>query len=221
MVETVELLGKKYSDSPVIPKLAQLRSAMVRRRNAIRRQADAGTDAEKGVAVLRSLRRQLNQWNIGADFQTFAPGLRVTYRRGRRAAERARKKPNARNLHELRKRVKDYWYQVRLLESMWPADECPETALRELQEQLGDAHNLAVLRERPEAAMDGIVELIDELEKDLCDKALAAADKLYAEKSRAHVQKLEELWRAWREPERKSARTATATTATARATSAA
>jgi CHAD domain-containing protein len=221
MVETVDLLGKKYPDTPALAKLTQLRAAMVRRRNAVRRQADATPDVEKGVTVLRSLRKQLNQWNIGADFQTLAPGLRVTYRRGRRAAERAKRNPNARNLHELRKRVKDYWYQVRLLENMWPDRESPEGALRDLQEKLGDAHNLTVLRDRPEAAIDGIVELINELEKDLQEKALHAAEKLYEERPRAHVQRLEELWLTWREPERKSARPATATAAAARATSAA
>ncbi|HKD04579.1 MAG TPA: CHAD domain-containing protein [Bryobacteraceae bacterium] len=223
MVETVDLLGKKYPDNPAFPKLTQLRLAMVRQRNAIRRQASAAPDAEKGVLVLRSLRRQLNQWNIGADFQTLAPGLRVTYRRGRRAAGRAKKNPNARNLHELRKRVKDYWYQVRLLESMWPKEDSPENSLRELQEKLGDAHNLAVLRDRPEAIVGGVIELINELEKDLREKALEAAEKLYGERPRAHVKRLDELWRAWRapEPERRNVRAAAAAASAVQATSAA
>jgi CHAD domain-containing protein len=215
MIETVDLIGQKYHDDPVVTKLAPVRAAFVKRRNAARVHADSTPSAEEGIAALRRLRRRLNTWNIGADFAAIAPGLKKTYRRGRHALAQARKDPDAVNLHHLRKRVKDYWYQVRLLESLWPLPGlCPEKALKELQEQLGDAHNLAVLRETAVAGFEGVAHLIDDFEKELRIRSLASAKNLYAEKPGAHVELLTALWAAWRgETERKGPKTASASAA--------
>ena len=209
MIETVDLLRKQYHADPAVTKLAPVRAAFVKRRNAARVHADSTPSAEEGIAALRRLRRRLNTWNIGTEFAAIAPGLKKTYRRGRHALAQARKDPDAVNLHDLRKRVKDYWYQVRLLESLWPLHGlCPENALKELQEQLGDAHNLAVLRETAVAGFEGVAHLIDDFEKELRVKSLAAARDLYEEKPRAHVERLTALWMAWRgDTERKGAKT--------------
>jgi CHAD domain-containing protein len=206
MIETVDLLGKRFHADPAVARLAGVRTEFVKRRRNARLHADSTSAAEDGIMTLRRLRRRLNTWNIGSDFCSIAPGLKRTYRRGRRALARARKDPNARNLHDLRKRVKDYWYQVRILESLWTApDVSPEKALKDLQEDLGDAHNLAVLREKAVATSDVVVDLIDNLEKELRVKSLAAAKEIYAEKTGVHVAKLTALWIAWRgETERKS-----------------
>jgi CHAD domain-containing protein len=199
MIETVDLLGKKYHDDPAIPGLARIRSALVKRRNAARVHADSTTAAEEGVLALRRLRRRLNAWDLGPEFSSLAPGLRKTYRRGRRALSRARKNPDADHLHNLRKRVKDYWYQVRLLESLWITPEAsPEQGLKKLQEDLGDAHNLAVLRETPMAGSESVAHMIDDFEKQLRVKSLASAKELYADKPHAHTARLVELWAAWR-----------------------
>jgi|SRR5665213_474712 len=194
LIETVDLLGKKYQEDAAITRLASVRSAMVRRRNAARRQADASATGEAGITALRGLRRRLNSWEIGVDFALIAPGLKATYKRGRQAMARASRHSGADSLHELRKRVKDYWYQVRLLEGIFEPDQSPENALKDLQEWLGDAHNLAVLREKAGAEFEGLTPLIDEFEKELRHKSLAAAKELYAMKSRAHVGRLAELW---------------------------
>jgi len=215
MIETVDLLGKKYHDDPAVAKLAPVRAVFVKRRNAARVQGDSTPSAEEGVAVLRRLRRRLNNWNIGTEFVSIAPGLKKTYRRGRHALAQARKDPDAVNLHNLRKRVKDYWYQVRLLESLWPMPALSaENALKELQENLGDAHNLALLRETAVNGFEGVAHLIGDFEKELRVKSLATAKDLYAEKAGAHVQRLTELWMTWRDDtERKGAKTVTASAA--------
>lgn len=220
MIETVDLLGKKYHDNPAVAKLAPVRALFVKRRNAARAQGDSSPSAEEGIAILRRLRRRLNNWNIGIEFVSMAPGLKTIYRRGRHALAQARKDPDAVNLHNLRKRVKDYWYQVRLLESLWqlpplsPENACPENALQELQEQLGDAHNLALLRETAVKGFEGVAHLIADFEKELRVKSLAAAKDLYAEKSGGHVQRLTELWMTWRDDtERKGAKPVTASAA--------
>ena len=211
MLETVNLLGKKYKGEPAARDLAELRSLFVQRRTAARTDSEAIATAEAGVTTLRGLRRRLNNWNLAADVHSMEPGFKRIYSRGRKACSRAEKNANPENLHELRKRVKDYWYQVRLLESIWPSGaKSPEKSLRDLQEWLGDAHNLAVLRE--ETTTGGLTALINDFEKELSGKSLAAALKLYELKPAAHVRQIAQLWEAWRdEPARKGARTATAT----------
>ena len=210
MIETVDLLGRKYHDDAAVVRLAEVRSVFVKQRAAARRHADSESAPEEGIMALRRLRRRLNDWNIGSEFCALGPGLKKTYRGGRRALAACRKNPDADHLHKLRRRVKDFWYQVRLLESLWsdPA-QSPEKALRDLQEDLGNAHNLAVLRRRADGSADGVAHMIDEFEAELCQKSLAAAKELYAEKPGAHVRRITELWEAWRgETHRKSAKQA-------------
>ena len=62
---------------------------------------------------------------------------------------RARKHPLPENYHEWRKRVKDHWYHVRLLEGFGTLG-CGsyEKSLKELETLLGEDHNLVVLREK-------------------------------------------------------------------------
>ena len=76
------------------------------------------------------------------------PGIENTYRAGRAALARVRKNPRPENLHELRKRVKDHWYHIRLLESLWTGVmSAYEKSLKDLETWLGNDHNLVVLRE--------------------------------------------------------------------------
>ena len=87
-------------------------------------------------------------WSVAGDgFDGLEDGLRSSY--AARAVTRLADlgpHPDAEDLHELRKRVKDHWYHVRLLRAAWPpvmtawADEA-----HVLAEQLGDDHDLSVL----------------------------------------------------------------------------
>jgi CHAD domain-containing protein len=210
MLETVNLIGKKYKGEPAARDLAELRSLFVKRRADARTSSETVSTAEQGIATLRGLRRRLNNWNLTADVHSMAPGVRKIYRRGRTALSKAEKNPNPENLHELRKRVKDYWYQVRLLESIWPDQgSSREKELRDVQEWLGEAHNLAVLRE--ETTTGGLTALINDYERELREKSLVAAASLYEKKPREHTREIATLWEAWRdEPSRKTVKTATA-----------
>lgn len=210
MLETVNLLGKKYKGEPAARDLAELRALFVKRRADARTDSKAIATTETGVTTLRGLRRRLNNWNLGVDVHLMEPGFKRIYRRGRRALSKAGKNANPGNLHELRKRVKDYWYQVRLLDGVWQnGSKSPEKELRDLQEWLGEAHNLAVLRE--ETTTGGLTALINDYEKELYEKSLAAAAKVYDQKPADHVRHIAQLWETWRdEPARKGAKAATA-----------
>lgn len=210
MLETVNLIGKKYKGEPAVRDLAELRSFFVKRRAEARSNSEIVSTSEQGIATLRALRRRLNNWNLTADVHSMEPGVKRIYRRGRTALAKAVRNPNPERLHELRKRVKDYWYQVRLLESIWPDHASSrEKDLRDLQEWLGDAHNLAILRH--ETTTGGLSALISDYERELREKSLAAAARLYEKKPGQHTREIAALWEAWRdEPARKGAKTATA-----------
>jgi CHAD domain-containing protein len=161
-------------------------------------------------ADLKEARSRVESWQLGEDaFGSIEPGLRRTYRRGRRSMQTAEQQPSTENLHEWRKRAKDHWYHLRLLRDSWPG---PMGALADeadtLSECLGEDHDLAVLadaaRER-EGALGGPGGL-EELERavgrrrdELQSHALELGRRLYAEKSGAFAARMARWWQA-REP---------------------
>lgn len=134
------------------------------------------------------------------------PGIDRAYRDGRAAFSATRRRPSDRAVHEWRKRGKDLTYQLRLLEGAWPGLLGPSAEqLHELTELLGDHHDLAVLG----ADLEGRAEvgagpaavfrtLIEARQAALLDDALALGERVYAEKPKAHRQRLRAYWRAWR-----------------------
>ena len=87
------------------------------------------------------------------DPDALAESLERTYARGRDAFARADRKPTTTNLHEWRKRVKDLWYQQRLLEDTWPGVmKAQAKEAKTLSKLLGEDHDLAVLSEHVDDA---------------------------------------------------------------------
>ena len=58
----------------------------------------------------------------------------------------ARKAPSAEHMHEWRKRTKDVWHHLQLLEESWqPVIGAVADEAHELSDRLGDEHDLTVL----------------------------------------------------------------------------
>jgi CHAD domain-containing protein len=80
-------------------------------------------------------------------------GMVRAYRRARKAMAEVQATPDDSVFHAWRKRVKDHWYHVRLLEGLSASAASRARALRRLEKCLGDDHNLVLLRgtilERP------------------------------------------------------------------------
>ena len=79
--------------------------------------------------------------------------------------------------------------------------------LHQLGDQLGDDHDLAVLRERlqqePSAlsdrsAADALAKLIDRRQDELQKKALTLGERLYADKPKQFTRQLHCHWQEWR-----------------------
>jgi CHAD domain-containing protein len=132
--------------------------------------------------------------------RVLAAGLRRSYRRGRKRLAAVRKRRSDERLHDWRKRAKDLWYQLELLEAR-ADEEAAELAERahELSSLLGDDHDLVLLRAaaiaRPAAfeqpgEEQALIRLIERRRKELQRDALALGRSIYAAKPRKLVKRL-------------------------------
>ncbi|HEX8616655.1 MAG TPA: CHAD domain-containing protein [Thermoanaerobaculia bacterium] len=129
-------------------------------------------------------------------FATLAAGLARTYREGRRARKHAH---SDEQLHEWRKHVKTHWYHAQLLRHVWPAMMKPYAAvLEELSRALGDHHDLHVLRASVPDAPPELLDAIDTRQRELERQANEIGKRVYAERPRAFVARIETWWAAWR-----------------------
>lgn len=154
---------------------------------------------------LRMARERIADWRIdGEGFDVLAPGLRRTYERGRLAMRDAYQSPNAEAFHEWRKRVKYHWYHLRLLTPLWAEVLAPwADQVHALSTLLGEDHDLAELalalrdRERfAEPEVGKTLALIAERRQGVEAQARILGQKVYAEKPKRMMQRLEGLWRA-------------------------
>jgi CHAD domain-containing protein len=135
------------------------------------------------------------------DAAAMARGLARAYKRGRNAFERADADPTTANVHEWRKRVKDLWYQLRLLRDAWPQVlKATGAEAKALSQDLGEDHDLAVLAQllrddpevtaEPSADRDRLLELIGQRREELLEQSRARAHRLYAESPKAFRRRL-------------------------------
>ena len=147
--------------------------------------------------MLDQARGRVEAWPL--DGVGFRDGLLRSYRRGRRAWRAARDEPSAEHLHEWRKRVKDLWYHLSLLEEAWkPVMAALADEAHELSDRLGDDHDLAVLWDwaGEHAPSPDLEPLIDERRRRLQHDAFAYGARLYADKPRVFVDRVERWWDA-------------------------
>jgi CHAD domain-containing protein len=167
----------------------------------------AMVDAAAGLAAGRGRIAGLPLDGDGWDL--IGPGLHRTYRRGRKRLRAVEEEASVTNLHELRKRVKDLWYQARLIRD---ADKQMLGSLadhaHDLSDHLGDDHDLALLREtaqRRRAAFSDpsqkrhLLEEIDQRRGELQFAAISLAERIYAEKPKRFAKRIEKRWEPWRD----------------------
>ena len=209
-LETIDQLREHEPETPTKATLSRYIRSLRKERDDLggspsereRLGAQVGAAIEEG-------RIAVGDWQLGSDgWDLLAPGLERSYRRSRNRFRETRSDPSAENVHEWRKRVKDLWYQLRILTPAWPAV-LGETAdqAHELSDLLGDHHDLAVLaddarsrRERfdSEEDLDSLLRAIERRQGTLLASAFALAERLYAERPKAFVRRLAAYWSAWR-----------------------
>jgi CHAD domain-containing protein len=183
---------------------------------AVRAQMGAGDVPDNGE--LESLRDRtaaeiergdvaVDDWPLETDgFDLVRSGLKRAYARARKRYREARDDPSDEALHEWRKRSKDLWYQLRLVRRAWPevmqatADEA-----HELSDRLGDDHDLVALIAHLDEVdpalltreqLDHMRDLIDRRREELQKEAFAYGERLFAERPKRFVKRLEIYWAA-------------------------
>jgi CHAD domain-containing protein len=168
-----------------------------------RAMASAAAELESGRARIESLPVKGDGWElIGAS-------LKRSYRRGRKRLRGVEEEASVTRLHELRKRVKDLWYQLRLIRDADPELIGPlADHAHDLSDHLGDDHDLALLREQVErraaafsdaADQRHLLEEIDQRRGELQFAAISLGQRIYADKPKRFTNRLEKRWETWRE----------------------
>lgn len=177
---------------------------------ADRDRVQMGGEGERVAQAMEAIsvgEARIPDWSLAPDsWKLLEPGLDRCYRRGREALETVGSEGGDESVHELRKRVKDLWYQQRLLVEAWP--EVLGTSAEEahrMADLLGDHHDLSVLaedlrsREDLDAGRCASEELIARRQGELLEQALALGARLYAEKPKCFRRRMRGYWRAWRD----------------------
>ncbi|WP_462380310.1 CHAD domain-containing protein [Pseudomonas sp. Marseille-QA0892] len=184
--------------------------AMKRIRERLVQRVEAAPEAEESRAqtaeALEVMRVRLRDWSLKrSGFKLFAAGVEKSYRDGRKALKAVCKAPDHDEVrHDWRKRVKDHWYQVRLLRDAWPAQfDAWEASLDELAEYLGEDHDLFVLRtlidEQPALfgapnTRQAIGETIAQRQREIYVDAVRLGHRLYADRPEALVERWSRYW---------------------------
>ncbi len=149
-------------------------------------------------------RDELAAWDLGNDsWKLVEPGLLKSYADGREALAEVRDEPSSDGVHEWRKRAKDLWYQLRILNELWPGvlGETADAA-HDLADRLGDHHDLAVLaadlETRDTVEPEAIRTLINRRQGELLAGAVAVGERLYAEKPKAFGKRFKAYWKVAR-----------------------
>jgi CHAD domain-containing protein len=162
---------------------------------------------ERFAQALEAIAARAPLWQVREPgFAALAPGLRRTAGEARAALAALGRHPGAEAVHDWRKRVKDHWYQARLLAPIWPAMMAPHVAAADtLGEVLGLHNDLAVLRARLASRDDlpaGPVAVVDALariaQEEHLARALPLGRSLLADRPKALARRWGTWWEVWR-----------------------
>lgn len=109
-------------------------------------------DAPDALAALATALKLARRKGAALDARRFGSrelrdALQRTYKKGRAALRAAQEEPARKRLHELRKRAKDLWYDVRLLQRAFPKVlKAQAQELKQLTTLLGEFLDLTLLR---------------------------------------------------------------------------
>ncbi len=150
-------------------------------------------------AELHALARSVESWDVAtAGAEPLLVALRRTYRAARRLGHKALASRDPGDLHALRVRVVDLFYQLAAFEPAWPTmTQAMGRELHRLRTALGDHNDLAVLAEfargRPELPGDeaeALIALISQRLRPLERRASEQFARLFGERPGAFERRL-------------------------------
>ena len=211
-LETVRALRDHFPDEmPAAPFEALVAALEVEREEMTARGAglaEAWRSADQAAAMIEETRAGVKDWPLeGPAWKLVKKGLATSYRRSRKRFRDTMSEPTSAAVHEWRKRVKDLWYHLRLIQGAWPeVIDGLSDQTHELSDMLGDHHDLTVLAEDARGraaaldgdALEGLLDLIERRQDELLEAAIPIGERLYAEDPKLFVRRIRTYWRAWR-----------------------
>jgi CHAD domain-containing protein len=205
MIQTFDTLREKYAKDWPAGGLETVRGGLLAHKTRGERQQNIKAALQAAARELRAAKSRMKHWPLHEDgFPAIAPGIERAFRRGRAAMAKAHHHPTPETFHAWRKRVKDHWYHVRLLNHLWPdVMNGYEQSLKRLEDTLGMDHNLNVLADRVKAEpgffgapgqIEALLKSLAHFQKELRQEALSIGLRVYADKPRAFVRRLARWW---------------------------
>jgi CHAD domain-containing protein len=188
--------------------LQQIEQRVFLQRHAAQRALLEPAQLRAITARMEAARDSQDEWTSGLGADAVLHGLWDSYRRARRVFKTARTSREDDCWHEWRKRAKDFWYHMRLVERAWPTalgatvDRCDE-----LGDQLGDDHDLAVLATRLDQLAPGasrshdrrlVRHLIADRRQRLQREAREAGERLFSDAASDFDRRMRVCWKRWR-----------------------
>jgi len=205
LIEMFDDQNGKYREQLGDRSLISVRDGLVARKNKLSSSFERKHMAGEVLRVLRKVAARVRKWDLSeGDFQVLSTGFASTVRQNRKARDEAYADAGPESFHDWRKRAKDLRYHLALLHKAWPPVlEGYLDAAADLEQQLGDDHNLVVLRDtilkRPDdfgeaKDISSLMNIIAQRQQDLRSKARSMAVRLYGEKPRHWRKRLEISW---------------------------
>lgn len=211
LVATHDALAAQVRDPAIQAECTAIRERLVARQHTLgEAESRLAAQLETARGKLLGGRERVRDWAFRVrNFKGLEPGLKRTYRRGRRAMRDAYDTLSDEAFHEWRKQLKYHWYTCRLLRETWPAAmDARRAEASRLAELLGAEHDLSVYH----ATLNGRPQWLGELS--YLAEILAAAEqrraglrrdarplglRLYTEKPAQLTARFAGFWRAWHE----------------------
>lgn len=215
MVQTVQRLLDTSDDPRVVEALALTKAKIdVEAGRASESPVEAPAPVPDGVAggeaqataiaaqLAATRERLINRPAKASGWKMLEPGLRRQYQAGRRALADLDDDAIDEQWHGWRKRAKDLWYHLRLLNGVWPEvmDALSDQASH-LADLLGDDHDLSVLADRivadppPVAQRTPVRDLIAAEQDRLRTEARGLGARLYADQAGAWTDRIGTWWK--------------------------
>jgi CHAD domain-containing protein len=205
LVEALDELADRFG-APAKERSARLHDQLERENRKAYEDGSVERAMSAAAAELAEGRPRIGELPLDGDgWEMIGPGIHRSYRRGRKRLRAVEELATVSGMHELRKRVKDLWYQLRLIREV-------DTALigaladhaHDLSDHLGDDHDLAVLRDevrRREAAFAEpsdqrhLLEEIDQRRGELEFAAISLGHRIYDEKPKKFTRRIAQRYR--------------------------
>jgi CHAD domain-containing protein len=147
IVETVQALRDHYPRVITPTLFRSLNRTLKAHKGRAASQQRANRMLAESLRTLRLNRKLPSRIRDVAGLRAMRGGAGRGYRRARRELAHVEAEPEDVQFHAWRRRTKDHWYHMRLLEGLNGRAHVRVRQLEQLQTRLGDDHNLVVLRE--------------------------------------------------------------------------